>query len=77
MDMDGYSQRNIKELCQDTRMVSLLRTWKYTMNHSYGFEHILPVLDLSLFGTAGWWDAMAMAIMISIKSSIQYRIMGY
>jgi hypothetical protein len=79
MDMDVCTgkERTIEELCKDKRMISLLRTWKYAMNQCYGFEHILPVLDLSLFGTTGWWDAMAMAIMISVKSSIQYRIMAY
>lgn len=81
MDMDTMnlngSEKSAEDLCKDIRMVSLFRSWKYTLEQIHGFEHVLPVLDLSLFGTASWWDAVAMAILIAIKSSISLRIMAY
>lgn len=76
MNVDG-SDKSAEDLCKDIRMTALFRSWKYTLEQIHGFEHVLPVLDLSLYGTASWWDAVAMAILISIKSSISLRIMAY
>lgn len=63
----------------DEKLVSLLQTWKYSLKQFAGFEHVLPFLDLSLFESLdhSWWDAMAMAIMIALKSSLGIRIMAF
>ena len=79
----GSILKNIMELDYDSislddKLVSLLRTWKYSLKQFSGFEHVLPFLDLSLFQTPSqWYDAMAMAIMIASKSSLGMRIMAY
>jgi len=79
----GPILKNIMELDNpvatffDSKIISLLRTWRYSLKQFGGFEHVLPFLDLSLYGNSGWWDAMAMAIMIASKSSLGIRIMAY
>ena len=82
----GPILKNIMELDKlgvlDDKLVSLLRTWKYSLKQFGGFEHVLPFLDLSLYEnsselSSGWWDAMAMAIMIALKSSLGIRIMAF
>jgi len=79
----GPILKNIMELdnpdsiIADEKIVSLLKTWEYSLEQFGGFEHVLPFLDLSLFGVDAWWDAMAMSIMIALKSSLGVRIMAY
>ena len=80
----GPILKNIMELdhadssVDKQKLVTLLRTWKYSLKQFGGFEHVLPFLDLSLYKNENaWWDAMAGAIMIALKSSLGIRIMAY